>query len=87
MAASVLNTPIAVAASIHVVRAFVRLQKLIAGNEELRSKLEELEKKFGDHDQKFAVVFEAIRQLMAPPMPPAKSGRIGFQAPQSPSEE
>ena len=81
MAASVLNTPIAVAASIQVVRAFVRLQKLIAGHEELRQKLEELQKKFGEHDQQFALVFEAIRQLMAPPKAPDKSGRIGFQTP------
>ncbi len=87
MAASVLNTPIAVAASIQVVRAFVRLQKLIAGNEELRQKLEELEKKFGEHDQKFAIVFEAIRQLMIPPPSPGKSGRIGFQTPEPPPAE
>ena len=84
MAASVLNTPIAVTASIQVVRAFVRLQKLIAGHEELRQKLEELQKKFGEHDQQFALVFEAIRQLMAPPQAPDKSGRIGFQTPPSP---
>ena len=87
MAASVLNTPIAVAASIQVVRAFVRLQKLIAGHEELRQKLEELQKKFGEHDQKFDIVFEAILQLMAPPTAPEKSRRIGFQTPPPSSGE
>jgi hypothetical protein len=81
MAASVLDTPIAVAASIQVVRAFVRLQKLIVGHEELREKLEELQQKFGEHDKKFDLVFEAIRQLMAPPKAADKAGRIGFQTP------
>jgi hypothetical protein len=81
MAASVLNTPIAVAASIQVVRVFVQLRQMIAGHEDLRLKLEELEKKFGEHDKKFVLVFEAIRQLMAPPTDPKRKGRIGFQPP------
>jgi ORF6N domain len=79
MAASVLNTPVAVAASIHVVRVFVRLREMLASNEEFARKLQELEAKYAEHDQKFLVVFEAIRQLMAPPTTP-KQGRIGFPA-------
>ena len=46
--------------------------------QELRRQLDELQKKLGEHDEKFAIVFEAIRQLMAPPAP-EKTGRIGFQ--------
>jgi hypothetical protein len=66
MAANVLNSPVAVAASIQVVRVFVRLRELLATHKDLARKLEELEKKLGQHDEKFQVVFEAIRQLMAP---------------------
>ena len=44
---------------------------------DLARKLDELERKLADHDEKFAVVFEAIRQLMAPPAVPAKP-RIGY---------
>jgi hypothetical protein len=37
-----------------------------------------MEKKLGEHDQHFHVVFEAIRQLMSPPIPSTKKRRIGF---------
>lgn len=80
MAASVLNSPTAVAASIEVVRAFVRLRRILASHAGLARKLDELEKKVGSHDEKFQMVFEAIRQLMAPPAPAAKRRRIGFGA-------
>jgi len=75
MLASVLNTPVAVQASIHVVRAFIRLRQILETHKELARRLEELEKKY---DEKFRVVFEAIRQLMAPPAP--KRAQIGFRA-------
>ncbi len=74
MLATVLNSPIAVHASIQVVRAFVRLRKMIASNKELALKIEELEKKY---DEQFKVVFEAIRELMTPQEP--KRRRIGFR--------
>ena len=82
MLASVLNTPIAVQASVQVVRAFVRLRELLATHKDLARKLEELEKKY---DAKFRVVFDAIRALMAPlhapeSGPPEKPRRsIGFK--------
>jgi hypothetical protein len=77
MAANVLNSPTAVAASIEVVRAFVRLRQILSTHKDLARKLEELEKKY---DENFRVVFEAIRQLMVPPASPSKKGRIGFHA-------
>ena len=77
-----MNTPIAVAASIEVVRVFVKLRQIIASHAELASKLDALEAKYAEHDQKLVVVFDAIRQLMNPPVLP-KTGRIGFQTPGS----
>jgi hypothetical protein len=74
MLASVLNTPTAVQASVHVVRAFVRLREVLANHKGLARRLEELEKKY---DAQFKVVFDAIRQLMAPPAKPRRS--IGFR--------
>jgi len=47
---------------------------MIAENAGLRNKLETLEKKY---DSQFKIVFDAIRQLMAPKEAPNK--RIGFQ--------
>ena len=64
MLASVLNSPVAVEASIEVVRAFVRLRQLIQSNDKLRRKLARIETKLHDHDEKFGLVFDVIRQLM-----------------------
>lgn len=74
MLANVLKSPQAVQASIHVVRAFVRLRELLATHKDLARKLAELESKY---DAQFRVVFDAIRKLMAPPPVPPKR-RIGF---------
>jgi hypothetical protein len=78
MAANVLNTPIAVAASIQVVRAFVRLRQMLASNAELARKLDELEAKYAEHDQKLIIVFDVLRQLMTPTE--SKRRPIGFLA-------
>ena len=74
MAASVLNSPRAVEASVQVVRAFVQLRQMLASNAELSCKLAALEKKY---DIKFRAVFEAIRELMTP-SDPKKKRPIGF---------
>jgi len=75
MAANVLNSPRAIQASVHVVRAFVRLREMLASNKELARRLDALEKKY---DKQFKIVFDAIRELMAPPAP--KKRPIGFFA-------
>lgn len=76
MLSGVLHSPIAIAVNIEIMRAFVRLRELLASHVELSRRLDELESKY---DKNFQVVFDAIRQLMAPPATPPKS-RIGFQA-------
>jgi phage regulator Rha-like protein len=74
MLSSVLSSKRAVQVNIEIMRAFVRLREILATHKDLARKLEELEKKY---DEKFRVVFEAIRQLMALPESPPKR-RIGF---------
>jgi hypothetical protein len=73
MAASVLSSPSAIEMSLMVVRAFVRLRRMLQANAELACKLEELEKRY---DAQFRVVFDAIRELMTPPA--KQKRRIGF---------
>ncbi len=73
MVATILNSPVAVRASIQVVRAFVKLREMIASHKDLAKRLDELEKKY---DAQFRVVFDAIRQLMTPPEKHKR--RIGF---------
>ena len=74
MAANILNSTRAVAASVQVVRAFVRLRQLLATNLEMSRKLDEMEQKY---DGQFKVVFAAIRQLMT--SPEVKRREIGFR--------
>ena len=76
MAANVLNSTQAVKMSVLVVRAFVRMRHMLAAHKELTGKLSELERKIGTHDEQIQVIFEAIRELMAPPTP--KRRKIGF---------
>lgn len=64
MLSAVLRSPTAVRVSIEVVRTFVRLRQLLASHEDLRQKLESLEQKLSEHDERFTLVFDAIRQLM-----------------------
>ena len=78
MAASVLNTSIAVAASIHVVRAFIRMRELLMTHKEFTKKFGELEEKFLNHDDKLGEIFKALRTLMFPPVPKKKM-KIGFR--------
>ena len=77
MLASVLNSGIAVQASVRVVRAFVRLREMVAANAQLAAKLEELERRFDSHDQSIANLFAALKQLLEPSEPP-KRREIGF---------
>jgi len=79
MAATVLNSARAVAMSVHVVRAFVRLRELLSANRELAAHVDELEERLDTHDHAIQGVLAAIRRLM---MPPARSRRrIGFELP------
>jgi hypothetical protein len=74
MLSSVLRSGRAVEVNVEIMRAFVRLREILSGNADLARKLEQLEQKY---DAQFKVVFDAIRQLMAPPPEPPKK-RIGF---------
>ena len=84
MAATVLSSPRAVEVSVYVVRAFVQLRELLAGNKELARRLDQLEqhlqRKLATHDQAIAGILDALRQLMAPP--PSKKRAIGFVIPE-----
>jgi len=75
MLSSVLRSKRAINVNIEIMRAFVRLRRMLASHAELARKLEALEKKY---DTQFKVVFDAIRQLMAPPEP-KKRRPIGFR--------
>src|SRR5438552_16770832 len=73
MLSSVLRSSRAVEVNIAIMRTFVQLRRIMDTNRDLARKIESLEKKY---DEKFAAVFAAIKQLVAPTEPAKK--RIGF---------
>jgi hypothetical protein len=75
MLSSVLRSPRAVQVNIEIMRAFVRLRRMLSARKDLARRLDDLERKY---DAKFRVVFEAIRKLMAPAGPRPKRV-IGFR--------
>jgi len=75
MLSSVLRSPRAVQVNIEIMRAFVRLRRILTAHKDLARRLDDLER---GYDAKFRVVFDAIRGLMAPPGPKPKKV-IGFR--------
>jgi GAF domain-containing protein len=78
MLSSVLRSQRAIRANVEIMRAFVRLRRVLAVNAELARRLDELQRRVGGHDEQFAAVIQAIRELMEPP-PTAKRTPIGYQ--------
>jgi len=77
MLASVLNSDIAVQASVRVVRAFVRLCEMVAANAQLAGRLEELERRLDSRDEAIIDLFATLRRLLEP-TEPQKEREIGF---------
>jgi hypothetical protein len=75
MLSSVLRRERAVRVNIESMRAFVRVRRMVIDHKDLSRRLDALEARY---DDQFKVVFEAIRQLMAPP--PAAAKVIGFRS-------
>jgi hypothetical protein len=77
MLAGILNSKRAVEMSISVVRAFVLMREQLSAHKDLEQKLKELEDHVSSHDESITNLFEAIRQLVEPPLPENRKA-IGF---------
>jgi hypothetical protein len=77
MAANILNSPRAVAMSVYVIRAFVKMRGELAANAGILKRLVEIDKTLLIHDVALREIFEKLRPLLAPPPAPAKP-EIGF---------
>ena len=79
MAASVLNSHRAVEVSVFIVRAFVKLRRMISENKELSRKIVQIERHLAEHDNQIMELVEAIKEFLKPgPLP--KKRRIGFHS-------
>jgi len=77
MAAFALHSKNAIQMSVHIVRASVRLRELVASDEWLAKRLDELERRALHHDEESTSVVRAIRKL-ATPRKPNSNRRIGL---------
>lgn len=73
MLSSVLHSDRAVQVNIAIMRAFLQLRAMLATHEDLRRKIDEMEKRY---DAKFQAVFTTLRQMLATPLPSKR--QIGF---------
>jgi len=76
MLASVLNSEVAIQASVRVVRAFVRLREMVAENAQLAGQLNELEQRLDSHDEAIVDLFATLKRLLEPA--PKTKREIGF---------
>ena len=74
MLSSVLKSKRAIQVNIQIMRAFIKLKEMLSTHKDLKQKVEKMEKKY---DYQFKIVFDAIKQLLEPPVVP--KGKIGFQ--------
>ena len=82
MLSSVLRSPMAVRVNIEIMRAFVRLRRLLATPGELVAQLNKLAETVELHDDQIKVINDVLRKMMEPPPEPAKpKGRFGFHMP------
>ena len=77
MAATILNSPRAVAMSMYVVRAFVKMRQELLADATLEKRLATIEKTLIGHDTVLRDLYQKIRPLLLPPPDPPKP-RIGF---------
>ena len=83
MAASVLNSRHAVEVAVFVVRAFVKIRRVLSEDRELAQRLAQLERKLSEHDEQIVGVVRAIRTLLgSEPVP--RHRRIGFNVDHEP---
>ena len=77
MAANILNSPRAVAMSVYVIRAFVKMREDLAANAAILKRLAEIDKTLLLHDGALRDIYQKLRPLLEPPPPPPKP-EIGF---------
>lgn len=78
MLSSVLNSERAIQVNILIMRAFTKLREILLTHKELAVKIDVLERKYAEHDVTIKTIFEAIKQLLEPPLIQEKK-IIGFR--------
>lgn len=79
MLSSVLNSRRAIEVNIQIIRTFVKLREMIISNKELRTRIEEMERRY---DKRFKIIFDTLREFLKKEDPDMKSrkNKIGFES-------
>jgi hypothetical protein len=77
MASTILNSPRAVAMSVYIIRAFVKMREDLAANAAILKRLAEIDKTLLTHDLALRDIYQKLRPLLEPPPAPPKP-EIGF---------
>ena len=78
MLSSVLNSERAALINVQIIRAFVRLRRMLTEHDALRLAIEGLERRVGKNERNIQLAMKAIQSILTPPEPPKKKQRMGF---------
>jgi len=82
MLSSVLRSPVAVKVNIEIIRAFVRIRRLLATPGELVAQIQQLADTVKLHDDQIRAISDVLRKMLTPPpTPEPPKRRIGFHPP------
>jgi len=81
MAATILNSQRAVAMSVYVIRAFVKMRGELLADATLEARLQNIEKTLLTHDAALRDVYQQLKPLLLPPREKPRR-RIGFHTSQ-----
>jgi phage regulator Rha-like protein len=77
MLSSILNSKRAVMVNIHIIRVFTRMREMLLTHKDVLLKLEQLEKKMGQHDDDIKLIFNYLKELLNQKTEPMR--KIGFK--------
>lgn len=82
MLSSVLNSETAIQINLQIIRAFIRLRRMLIDHEALRLAIEGLERRVGKNERDIQLAIKAIQSILTPPEPAKTKIRIGFVPPE-----
>lgn len=77
MLSGILKSDRAIQTNIAIIRIFIKMREALLQNAEILEKLEKIENSILVHDHEIANIFETLRNIINPKMPPAK--KIGYR--------
>ena len=82
MLSSVLNSETAIQINLQIIRAFIRLRRMLIDHEALRLAIEGLERRVGKNERDIQIAIKAIQSILTPPEPSKPKIKIGFAPPE-----